>query len=398
MYIKPTAAIATLFILQPLILIADELPRRTRYQSDPATTNKISSGEKSSMSDREKVGLRGPVQLCTEENTFPPSGDFPGTTSTTTTTTTYSPDGRILQSTSAKSFGPESQESSTTYAYDSTGRLLKKTTKSAASPTSEIKYNYDDKGRIISITGDPLGNSTFEYDDNGRKTRIVSSPSKPLVPEGTQYTFPMPETEDPYLPIPTGGHVKISLNDQDQPAEWQISDASGNLLNRLIRTYDENGRLTELRYTIENFLFSLPAEALQEFLAEPDAAEQLMQGLTELLGEQRNFTRTTFNYDDAGRVIEKHHHTGYSLETTTKITYNDHFDTLEEHEFTTGDLNPPRDTQPGEVSSRPPFPNQESDTRYSYNYDNFGNWTEQKISSATSANDVRVTRRTIVYY
>jgi YD repeat-containing protein len=209
--------------------------------------------------------------------------------------------------------------------------------------------------------------------------------------------IPVPEDEDSYLPIPAGGHAKIFFNEQDQPVEWQVSDANGNLTNRLIRTYDENGRVAEIRYTIENFLFSLPAEAQQEFLAVPGAAEQLMQGLTALLGEQRNFTRTTFNYDDAGRVIEKHHHTGYSLETTTKITYNDHSDKLEEHEFTTGDPNPPRDTQPGAASSRPPIL-PESHARYSYKYDNFGNWTEQRISTPSSANDVRVTRRTIVYY
>jgi len=305
---------------------------------------------------------------------------------------------RILQSTNANSFGSESQEFSTTYIYDSTGPLLKKTTKHSASPASEIKYNYDDKGRITSITGDPLGNSTFEYDENGRRTRFGSAPSESVIPAGTTDMFPLPEYEDSYLPIPTSGHVKISFNEQDQPVEWRISDANGNLTNRLIRTYDENGRVAEIRYTIENFLFSLPAEAQQEFLAEPDAAEQLMQGLTALLGEQHNFTRTTFNYDDAGRLIEKHHHTGYSMETITKIAYNDHFDKLEEHEFTTGDPNPPRDAQSGAASSRPPFPNQESATRYSYKYDDFGNWTEQRISTPSSANDVRVTRRTIVYY
>jgi hypothetical protein len=59
------------------------------------------------------------------------------------------------------------------------------------------------------------------------------------------------------------------------------------------------------------------------------------------------------------------------METTTKITYNDHSDKLEEHESTTGDLNPPRHVQSGDTSSPTPFPNQ--DTRYSYKYDNFGN-------------------------
>jgi YD repeat-containing protein len=210
--------------------------------------------------------------------------------------------------------------------------------------------------------------------------------------------FPMPEGEDPYLPIPTGGHAKISFNEQDQTAEWQVLDAKGNLLNRLIRTYDQNGRVAEIRYTIENLLYSLPAEAQKEFLAEPGAALQLMQGLTALLGEQRNFTRTTFTYDDAGQLIEKHHHTGYSLETTTKITYNDHSDKLEEHETTTGDPNPPGDAQSGQATSRAPFPKQESDVRYVYKYDNFGNWTEQRTNTPTSANDVSIIRRTIVYF
>lgn len=36
--------------------------------------------------------------------------------------------------------------------------------------------------------------------------------------------------------------------------------------------------------------------------------------------------------------------------------------------------------------------------RYSYKYDGFGNWTEQRASSATSANDATVIRRTLIYY
>jgi YD repeat-containing protein len=267
----------------------------------------------------------------------------------------------------------------------------------SGSPVSESNYQYDQKGRIISITGDPLGTSTFEYDDNGRKTRIVSSPSKPLVPEGTQYIIPMPETEDPYLPMPTNGHLTISYNEQDQPVEWQVSDANGNLTNRLIRTYDENGRLTELRYTIENLQYWLPAEVQQELMAEPGAVEEILPQLTKLLGEQRNFMRMTYTYDSDGRLIEQHRYIGHSMDETTKITYNDHSDKLEEHTLTTGDPNPPRDSQSGEPQSSAP-PTQESGVRYSYQYDTFGNWTEQAISPSTSPNDATVTRRIIIYY
>jgi YD repeat-containing protein len=388
-------AVAMLATLQPWTFLSGESLRATPDQSDPAITNKISAGETSPMSDREKAGLRGPVQQCTEERTTPAFENFPGTSYVSINK--YSPEGKLLQTSIGNSV-ESAQESSMTYTYDSAGRLLKKTTTNSGSPVSESNYHYDQKGRIISITGDPLGTSTFEYDDNGRKTRITSPPSRPLVPEGTQSIFLMPEDEDSYLPIPTGGHVKLSCNEQDQPVEWQVFDANGNLVNRLIRTYDEHGRLTELRYTIESLQYLLPAEVQQELMAEPGAVEEMLPQLTKLLGEQRNFTRRTYTYDIDGRLIEQHHYVGHSMEETTKIVYNDHSDKLEERQFTTGDPNPPRDSQSGETSQAPPFPSQESQVRYSYKYDTFGNWTEQAVSSSTGPNDATVTRRALIYY
>jgi YD repeat-containing protein len=394
MYLK--LAVAILATLPPWTFMSGESLRATTDQSDPAITNKLSSGEIASMSDREKARLRGPVELYTEEHTFPAFENVPARTYTTTTK--FSLEGRILQSTNINASEAGPQEFSTTYTYDSAGRLLKKTSAGPGSPTTEIKYSHDEKDRITSITGDPLGVSSFEYDDNGRKTRIMSAPSKPLVPEGTQYMFTMPEDEDSYLPIPTGGHAKILFNEQGQPVEWQVSDANGHLVNRLIRNYDENGRLAELRYTIESFQYLLPAEAQQELMADPGAAEEMAAQLTKILGEQRNFTRITYAYDADGRLIEKHHYTGYSMEGTTKITYNDHSDKLEERQFTTGDPNPQRSPQPTEVSSRTSPYSRESHVQYSYKYDNFGNWTEQRTGSPTSASDWTVIRRTLIYF
>jgi len=86
------------------------------------------------------------------------------------------------------------------------------------------------------------------------------------------------------------------------------------------------------------------------------------------------------------------------MDETTKITYNDHSDKLEEQTFTTGDPNPPRDSQSGEASQGPPFPPPQSQVRYSYKYDTFGNWTEQAISPSTSPNDATVSRRIMIYY
>jgi YD repeat-containing protein len=395
MYTK--IAITAFAMWQPWVAAADKLSRTPSSQSDTPISNKTSSGEKSSMSDREKAGLRGPVQQCTEEQTIPAFENMPSTTYTTITK--YTPDGRTLQSTTSNSVQAGPPEFSTTYTYDSTGRLVKKTVASLGSPASESKYSYDEKGQVISIT-DPLRISAFEYDDKGRRSRIISpgADSEVLLPGSTAYTFPVPEDEDPFLPIPAGGHAKILFNDHDQPAEWQVSDAKGNLLNRLIRTYDENGRLMEVRYTMENILLSFPAETQRQFLAEPGASEELEKQLIKILGEKRDFTRTTYKYDADGRLIEKHTYMGPSMETIANITYNDHSDKLEEHTTTISPPDPHQREQSGEPSSTATTPSQQSVTHYSYKYDTFGNWTEQAISSPTSPNDVTVTRRTIVYY
>ena len=123
MYTHPTAAIAILFVLQPLVLTANDLPRPANNQSDPTVTDKTSSEENTPMSDREKAGLRGPVQQCIEERTTPAFDNFPGTSYVSINT--YSPEGSLLQSSTGNSV-ESAQESSTTYTYDSAGRLLKK--------------------------------------------------------------------------------------------------------------------------------------------------------------------------------------------------------------------------------------------------------------------------------
>src|ERR1700732_1028817 len=114
MYIK--LAVATLATLQPLVVMANELSRPISSQPDTAISNKTSSGEKSPMSDREKAGLRGPVQQYTEERTSPAFENFPARSHFTTTK--YGEDGRLLQLTTSNSI-EASQSFSTTFTYDS---------------------------------------------------------------------------------------------------------------------------------------------------------------------------------------------------------------------------------------------------------------------------------------
>jgi YD repeat-containing protein len=155
--------------------------------------------------------------------------------------------------------------------------------------------------------------------------------------------------------VVSGGQAKTLFNQNDEPIEWQIIDANGNVLNKLIRTYDENGRVTELRYTMENVLLSLPAEAREEISAQPGAAEELAKQFAAFFGEQRNFMRTTYKYDANGRLTEKHTYMGPSMETVTKIAYNDHSDKSEEQTITIGDPNDPG-KEPSRESPPPALP------------------------------------------
>ena len=149
---------------------------------------------------------------------------------------------------------------------------------------------------------------------------------------------------------------------------------------------------------MENILLTLPPEAQQEFMAQPGAAEELAKQLVEFLGAQRNFTRTTYGYDVDGRLTEKHTYIGPSMESIARITYNDHSDKSEEQTTTIGDPNDPG-KEPSRESPPPALPpSHTSETRYSYKYDNFGNWTEQTTTSPASPNYPTVIRRALIYY
>ena len=64
------------------------------------------------------------------------------------------------------------------------------------------------------------------------------------------------------------------------------------------------------------------------------------------------------------------------MESIVKITYNDHSDKSEEHTIMIGEPNRLRDAQPSEASPSAPPSSQQTEARYSYKYDTFGNWTE----------------------
>lgn len=116
----------------------------------------------------------------------------------------------------------------------------------------------------------------------------------------------------------------------------------------------------------------------------------------------------SYSYDNQGRVTEKRRKTGGIAEQVTVTTYNDHGDKASERETTV--MNP--DTGPWNLTEsgafipagrqNPPQPSLTSETQYTYQYDDYGNWTEQTIVGRPQPDEAFrpsiVTHRTVAYY
>lgn len=349
------------------------------------------------LSDREKAGLRGPVEECTEESTTPPQGNRPAWKMVTTTK--YDRDGRIYETGYVNNDGSTGTSSLT---YDVEGHLLTSVGEAQGKTWITI-YNYDAQGRLIGITDDRDWTTSFEY-DQGRKVRIVTSKLKPSGgPNKWGGVTIQRENVDLLIPPPDGGSVKTFFNDRDQPVESQVYGPDGELLKHVTRTYDAQGRALESSLVIDNLAGLISPDAIKRAAAEPGGTEELEKQLAPFLGDQGNLAHSSYVYDDQGRVIEQHDRFGPTDETTTKISYNDQGD---EVEAITTDFHEkrPNDAKGGKLASASDSPSSpvESQAHFSYQYDTFGNWIEKTVSSAPSGSEPSkiwsTAHRTITYY
>jgi YD repeat-containing protein len=375
-----TVSTILLFLLAPQSARSGTTAAPADHQRQSATAALAETS--ATMSDREKSGLHGLVEECTVESTTP-SG--PGSSAwRMVSTTKYDPDGRIYQTGYINNDGSKGMES---FTYSAEGHLLR-TVWDTNGKSSDTIYNYDPQDRLIAVTSDADWSTSFEYDEQGRKTRIVKSKLK-VSDNGNDQSRSGVDIEsenvDLFVFPPAGGMVKTSYNERDQTYESLVYGPNGDLLKRLTRAYDPKGRVVESSLLIESLDPFLSPEARERLAAEPGALEKAQAEIARFLGDQGLLARATYVYDDQGRVVEKHIHFA-SREQTTRITFNDHGDKAEEFE-TTSD------------PSRPP---EQSEARFSYQYDTFGNWTERTVSSPSNTNQSSriwsIERRTIKYY
>jgi len=116
----------------------------------------------------------------------------------------------------------------------------------------------------------------------------------------------------------------------------------------------------------------------------------------------------SYSYDAQGRVTERHRSGGVFGEQATITTYNDHGDKASERETMVmrSDTGPWNLTEAGAFvpagEPNPPQPPLRSETQYVYQYDQYGNWTEQTIVSRSQPDEAfrpgTVIRRKLTYY
>jgi YD repeat-containing protein len=345
------------------------------------------------MSDREKAGLSGPVKTCVEERTALPDGNK------YSTTTEYSPDGRFLTSHSTNSDGSEWV---CTQTYDADGRLTKTISGKMGEPGNEVLYAYDGSGRLLSITNQPEkgGRIDFQYDEQSRKTSIQGFDPETLKrAQNMSYGgfSPWDAAVAAGIGVPIGGNISTNYNDKDLSTEAQLRDGQGRIVTRIVRSYDANGRIIGEKQIQENPALFFADKFGAEGQPQPAAAQlEAMNRAMKSMLSGRNGTGTSYAYDDQGRVTEMRERNSWFDKVTT-TSYNDHGDKIVEVETMTNNSTLPvgvaisMDENGALVQSNPAAkPTELPDSlfgktkiSYAYQYDSYGNWTQQTVNHSS---------------
>ncbi|HTU33339.1 MAG TPA: hypothetical protein VMF66_06010 [Candidatus Acidoferrum sp.] len=348
-----------------------------------------------STSSRERWGLRGAVKTYTEERAYPGG--------TLTESAEYDSNGKVL---TWRTRNPDGSEWVSTWTYDANGRAVKVVSGKVGQPPTQTLYAYDDQGRLLSVTNSENGDRTdYSYDEQGHKTDVQRFDPKTLERLQTGEVGFGGSAWDAGLAgfgVPTGGSVLTIYDENDRPIEEQIRDADGHIVSRVTRKYNAAGLVIEERPVAENPNSSLDKLTADQRSELNDAQAQTMA----VLLRGRAGTVTSYTYDAQGRVTNKSE-TGGIMQSTTTTTYNDHGDVAEERTIMistmaigvpysiaeNGILTPSTPTSPASNVSL------DSDVHYTYQYDEYGNWTEQAVTDGTHPDAPPAIRhRTLTYY
>lgn len=343
------------------------------------------------LSDRAQAGLHGPVKSCVEETEYlnlTPAVKL-------SITRAFDREGRLVETRTSDSRGVGS---TVTFTYDAAGRLLSLNVVNPDGTSAQAETRaYDGFGRLLSIvrSGSREARSDFHYDERGRKTEVQSfAPERGPVAHGFEGQ-PMVGAQAG-ASLPEGGTVTTVYDEQDRPTEVQTRDAEGNLVTRVVRTYDVAGRASSEKEILENPQFLLPAPLRRQMLQSGASPAEVNEMAAKLFGGAQSSNEVLHVYDEQGRETEQREKSALGERVTT-TSYDQHGNMLLQRTTRTA---PPAASGQNQDLGFPLEPFQERRTRYVY--DSFGNWTEATSSWRSSPDadfqDASATRRTLTYH
>jgi YD repeat-containing protein len=309
----------------------------------------------------------------------------------------YHLDGRMAQ---YHHHNPNDSEWISTYAYDANGLLQEIETRNRTSSVSKSIYLYDRSGRlqrVVARLADGTENTaqTFSYDDQRKtKTRHLDSTSGPA-DSAVMYTV---EGSDAAFAAPGATSMTTVYDAQDRPVETLFHDSKGRVLSRVTLRYDDGGRMVEETQTTETEA-TLPPDMLAQLNPAQLQSVKIILGVGE--GGQR--WKRTHRYDAEGHRVETVFRLGALGGSWKTMAYNEHGD-LSEERSADDSKGLSVDDQGHMVEASEPSTGKApiSEARFSYQYDEHGNWIERVISSRHEPDKPfvvsSVDRRSLAYY
>jgi YD repeat-containing protein len=308
---------------------------------------------------------------------------------------TFRPDGQVSEGESHSADGSVARWA---YAYDDAGRPIEVQSWTDDGPRSIVLHAYDQAGRRTgSVHVAPDGTrreaDVCTYDSNGRKTTVsfLPDPGPNVIAVG----IGMGGSEVGPHGTPGAATMTVTYDDRGLPAAGILRDANQALVHRVVHSRDKDGRLlSEAVHSGGETLLPPTLAAVRS----PEEQASMAALLAQVFANQ-TFAAMTYVYDEKGRVRERTMRMGGLSEERTTFRYNDHDDATDElSEHHTRDAHVDDN---GVLQTRNEM-RRTAHTRFDYQYDEQGNWTEQVVWIQS---DLRpdfqrsnIIRRTITYY
>jgi hypothetical protein len=344
---------------------------------------------------------RGPIKTCIEESTL-----YDGALQSQVSE--YAPDGKMISSRWERDGKVEhsTSDNQTQEIRDDQGQLVKFISTSPGQATIDIDYSYDAAGRILTEAHNESTDRTeYSYAPDGTMTSVQT-----FDPRTIERTRNAAFAGSTWMAafcgfgVPTGGRVVTTYDHNKNGVDQRVYTTDDQLVSHSICKYDADEQLLEEAVVEQNLgllmLERIPAEQRQ--LMTPEQVQMMGRGFAVLSKEP---PKTTYAYDDEGRLTRMLQR-NIGFEVLTTIRYNEHGDKIEERQkfndnsrFGVGvpvSFDSQGEPVPTEQKPEGRTLPQGNVVQYSYQYDQYGNWTERVAS--VEDQPARITRRTLTYY